>query len=89
MNDELFVFAVGLLLAVLFRWGFTNLPKENWQILATVPRVKKAGGSWRGVNFTYYGFFNAAGYSWPLPCGSSFWARRPFRLPGWPPLASR
>jgi hypothetical protein len=61
MNDELFVISLGLLLAVLFRWGFKNLPKEKWQVLATVPRVKDEGGAWTGINFTYYGFFNAAG----------------------------
>lgn len=61
MADEFFVITVGLLLGVLFRWGFRNLPGENWQILATVPQAKEEGGSWKGINFTYYGVFNAAG----------------------------
>jgi len=35
------------------------LPKENWQILACLPQRKDANGIWRGINLTYYGFFNA------------------------------
>jgi hypothetical protein len=40
-------------------WGFRTLPHEGWQILAAVPLKKDASGSWKGVNFTYYGLFTA------------------------------
>ena len=53
------VFA-GLLLSLLF-WGFKTLPSERWQMIASVPLVKRADGSWVGLNLTYYGFFSATG----------------------------
>jgi hypothetical protein len=50
----------GLLLSALL-WGFKTLPKERWQMIASVPRVKNADGAWNGLNLTYYGFFSATG----------------------------
>jgi hypothetical protein len=50
----------GLLLSGLF-WGFKTLPSERWQMIASVPIVKKTDGVWRGINLTYYGFFSATG----------------------------
>jgi hypothetical protein len=50
----------GLLLSTLF-WGFKVLPSERWQMIASVPRVKKPDGAWQGLNLTYYGFFSATG----------------------------
>src|SRR5215510_9953169 len=46
--------------SVLFFWAFRNLPAEHWQIIAAVPFQRRDDGSWNGVNFTYYGFFNAS-----------------------------
>ena len=43
-------------------WAFRALPREEWQILACVPRGKNASGSWRGLNLTFYGFFTANAY---------------------------
>jgi hypothetical protein len=45
-----------------FAWAFRTLPREDWQILACIPGRKGADGIWSGVNFTYYGFFNALAF---------------------------
>lgn len=58
------VFISGILasaLAVLFSWAFRNLPRERWQILAAIPSQREPDGTWRGLNLTYYGAFNALG----------------------------
>src|SRR5258708_6699110 len=59
MTPELLVFSLAAALGLLFWWAFRALPAEAWQILAAVPLTKEAGGAWKGLNFTYYGFFNA------------------------------
>jgi hypothetical protein len=53
----LLAFLIGFF-TILFTWAFRILPSEGWQILATIPS-RKEDGVWRGVNLTYYGFFNA------------------------------
>jgi hypothetical protein len=62
MRDELAVVAVGASLLGLLAWGFRVLPRERWQILATIPVFKERDGEWRGVNLTYYGFLSATAY---------------------------
>ena len=59
MDVELFVTGLGIFLAVLFVWSFSTLTKERWQIIGAVPVKKNPQGDWTGINFTYYGFFNA------------------------------
>jgi Prolipoprotein diacylglyceryl transferase len=59
MDIEIFITGLGIFLAVLFMWSFSTLPKERWQIIGAVPVRKNPQGGWTGVNFTYYGFFNA------------------------------
>ncbi|MBN1471703.1 MAG: prolipoprotein diacylglyceryl transferase [Syntrophaceae bacterium] len=49
-------------MAILFSWAFRTLPGERWQVLACFPTTKRSDGIWRGVNLTYYGFFNAFAY---------------------------
>jgi hypothetical protein len=61
-HNTIFVLSLGLALVVLLVWGFKVLPKENWQVLACVPLHKNKGKSWRGINYTWYGFFQATGY---------------------------
>ncbi len=51
-----------LLLTLYLWWGFTALPAERWQILATVPEHKQPQGSWQGINFTWYGLLTANAY---------------------------
>lgn len=62
MYDEIFTLILAGGIAVLFSWAFKTLPKEDWQILACVPQRKGIDGVWEGINFTYYGFFNASAY---------------------------
>lgn len=59
MNDLIFLAALTGLLALLLTWGFTHLPGERWQMLASIPRRKQDDGQWQGTNLTYYGFFIA------------------------------
>lgn len=61
--NVLFVSCLGAVLALLFIWSFRTLPDEGWQILAAVPAFKDDSGGWKGVNFTYYGFFTAGAYA--------------------------
>jgi hypothetical protein len=56
------LFSLVLLLAIYFWWGFTVLPGERWQIAASVPLSKTEQGSWRGINFTWYGLLTANAY---------------------------
>jgi Prolipoprotein diacylglyceryl transferase len=63
MANEIFIFGLTLFYTFLLAWGFRALPKENWQILASIPNGKKQGNTWEGFNFTYYGFFIAGAYT--------------------------
>jgi len=59
MNLWIFLLCIALCFAGLFCWSFSVLPKERWQILASVPWLKQSNGEWLGVNITFYGFFIA------------------------------
>lgn len=55
--------AAAVFLAILLNWAFRNLPREEWQIAATIPLRDRIGdGSWRGQNITLYGVFSATAY---------------------------
>jgi hypothetical protein len=60
-----FAFLVALTVGffALLTWGVRTLSAERWQMLAAVPVAKAEDGSWRGANFTFYGFFSATGTS--------------------------
>lgn len=62
MLDELFTALFALVLGSALFWGFRVLPDEGWQIIGAVPRHKEKNGAWRGLNLTWYGFFNANAY---------------------------
>ena len=62
MVNTLFIIAIVLLITILFRQSFKSLPKEKWQIIGAIPKKKIDSNKWLGVNFTYYGFFNANAY---------------------------
>jgi hypothetical protein len=49
-----------VLYAGLFRWAFRTLPREGWQVIAVLPRMKLPDGRWTGLNVTYYGAFTAS-----------------------------
>lgn len=57
---SLFVLTLALAFAALFHWAFRHLPREHWQVLATLPLRRAADGAWHCVNLTWYGFFTAA-----------------------------
>jgi len=59
MTNFLFIIALTAFFATLFQWAFRRLPGESWQFIAAVPSKRKDSDSWRAVNLTYYGFFNA------------------------------
>jgi len=59
MTIELFIILLAIIFAVCFAWAFNRLPRERWQMIAAVPTVKSESGDWRGLNLTFYGFFQA------------------------------
>jgi len=61
MANLAFIAVLGALLLSTLLWAFKVLPSEHWQMIASVPRVKKTDGTWQGLNLTYYGFFSATG----------------------------
>jgi hypothetical protein len=63
MINELFVILLAALFGASFAWAFRTLPQEQWQIIAAVPTAKETDGLWRGLNLTYYGFFQATSNS--------------------------
>jgi hypothetical protein len=62
MLPEIFVLTIGTVMAGLFFWGFRALPNEKWQIIGCLLGGKEPDGAWKGLNLTYYGFFNATAY---------------------------
>ena len=63
MDVFFFVSGLGLGIAALLAWGFTTLPKEQWQMAAVVPLKKLEGGQWCGLNLTWYGILSANAYT--------------------------
>ena len=62
MLPEIFVIGLSIVLASLFLWGFRVLPNERWQVIGCLLSEKSPDGGWKGLNLTYYGFFNATAY---------------------------
>lgn len=63
MFEMLFVAALAAFYAMVLHWCFRHFPREQWQILATLPRRKTAEGHWHGTNLTVYGAITAASYA--------------------------
>jgi hypothetical protein len=57
-----FVLCLALPLIVLFAWGFKHLPRARWQMLGAIPMIQENDSTWRGINLTFYGVFNAVAY---------------------------
>lgn len=55
-------FGLGLaaVIAAVVSLGLKVLPRENMQILASIPVRRRADGLWRGINLTWYGVLQAA-----------------------------
>ncbi len=62
MLSEIFIIGLSVVMASLLLWGFKVLPKERWQVIGCLLSEKEADGTWKGLNLTYYGFFNATAY---------------------------
>jgi prolipoprotein diacylglyceryltransferase len=63
MTIELwFVLGLAFGIGMLFSWAFRVLPREQWQMVAAVPRSRRSDGSWEGLNLTWYGVFSANAY---------------------------
>lgn len=62
MNHLLFVLLLGCGCYAVLAWGVRTLPRENWQILAALPRRREAGENWQGLNLTWYGLLTANAY---------------------------
>ncbi len=62
MLNELFVGILFLLFGAMLIWGFRVLPRDGWQMLATVPLKPLGNGQWQGVNLTWYGLLTANAY---------------------------
>jgi prolipoprotein diacylglyceryltransferase len=43
-------------------WGFKVLPRDGWQMLATLPIRPLENGRWQGINLTWYGLLTANAY---------------------------
>ncbi len=66
MTDELIAAGLTLLFALVFNWGFRTLPREKWQIFASLPKQRDENGHWHGENLTWYGLFNAHAYTFAV-----------------------
>ena len=60
--NELFVGILTLLFGAMLFWGFRILPRDGWQMLATLPLKALGNGQWQGVNLTWYGLLTANAY---------------------------
>jgi prolipoprotein diacylglyceryltransferase len=60
MWSDVFILGLAVFLGVFLRWAFRTLPKEEWQMLAAIPVLKRGSDAWYGINFTYYGVLAAA-----------------------------
>ncbi len=62
MTNELFVLCLLIIFGVMLTWGFRVLPRDGWQMLATLPIRPLGNGQWKGVNLTWYGLLTANAY---------------------------
>lgn len=62
MINELFVLVLLIGFGLMLAWGFRVLPRNGWQMLATLPIRPLGNGQWQGVNLTWYGLLTANAY---------------------------
>lgn len=62
MSDELFILLLLLICGLLLIWGFRVLPRDGWQMLASLPIKPLGNGQWQGLNLTWYGLLTANAY---------------------------
>ncbi|MBN2645807.1 MAG: prolipoprotein diacylglyceryl transferase [Desulfuromonadaceae bacterium] len=63
MLTVFFLLLFSLLALAYLTWGVRVLPRERWQILASVPLKRQDNGEWSGVNLTFYGLLTANAYA--------------------------
>ena len=63
MSPLTFIAILSVLVFIPIAWGFKILPRENWQILAVLPKAKDKTGHWTGLNLTWYGLLSANAYT--------------------------
>lgn len=56
--NVVFVLSLGTCFALLLAWACRVLPRDGWQMIASVP-MRRRSGHWEGVNLTYYGLLTA------------------------------
>lgn len=59
MLNVVFVLALGTCFALLLVWACKVLPRDGWQIVASVP-LRRHSGHWEAANLTYYGVLTAS-----------------------------
>jgi hypothetical protein len=69
MTPLSFTILLGALLLAALLWGFRHLTREHWQVLAVLPLRRLGDGTWRSLNFTYYGLFTASAQSFSIAMG--------------------
>jgi len=62
MSNELFILILAIICGLMMVWGFRVLPRDGWQMLATLPIRPLGNGQWQGVNLTWYGLLTANAY---------------------------
>ncbi len=62
MLNEWFILFLLIASTIMLFFGFRILPREGWQILATLPIRPLGNGQWQGANLTWYGLLTANAY---------------------------
>jgi len=66
MDQIVFIGIIASLIFTAIFLGFKILPREKWQIMATMPLEKNGNGKWNGLNLTYYGLLSANAYTFAV-----------------------
>ncbi|NOY12513.1 MAG: prolipoprotein diacylglyceryl transferase [Deltaproteobacteria bacterium] len=62
MSNEVFVLLLLIICGLVMSWGFRVLPRNGWQMLASLPIRPLGNGQWQGLNLTWYGLLTANAY---------------------------
>lgn len=62
MTELGFLLLLLILSSLMLFWGFRVLPRDGWQMLATLPIRPQINGQWQGLNLTWYGLLTANAY---------------------------
>lgn len=62
MTEVSFLLLLFVCCSLVLFWGFKVLPRDGWQMLATLPTRSRGNGQWHGINLTWYGLLTANAY---------------------------